>query len=77
MAITPRVTRQVQRDVAPINPLAGAAAGELRRELEDFSARRSATLDQRAAAAGFLEGQQAGEGGEFEGRAARPLRWSS
>ncbi len=68
MALTPRFTRQVQRDVAPANPLAGAAATELRNELENFSARRNAELDRRAEEEGFLEGQQAGPGGEFEGR---------
>lgn len=56
----PRFERTISRQVAPIDPLAGAAEAELAQELEAFSERLSANLDRQAAESAFLEGQQSG-----------------
>lgn len=58
---TPRFQRTLSRQVAPIDPLAGAAEGEFVRELEAFSERRNAELDRQAAEEGFFAGQASGE----------------
>ncbi len=57
----PRFQRTLSRQVAPIDPLAGAAEGELVRELEAFGERRKVALDRQAAEEGFFAGQAAGE----------------
>lgn len=61
----PRFERTLERQVGVINPEAGAAEFTLARELEAFSARRQAELDQRADEESELAGQLAAmEGGQ-------------
>ena len=62
----PRFQRTLSRQIRPINPQAGAEFSAVAQELEDFTARQSATLDREAEEAGLLSGEQAGAGGEFE-----------
>lgn len=71
---TPRYGRTEQVQTGIGNPAAGAEYSQLEQELEGFSARRAAQLDQQAADEGELEGLAAGQRGDLGADQPRTIR---